>query len=177
MTMPYHPSNPLIIQSDRAILLEVDNPRYAEARDAHVAFTELEKSPEHIHTYRVTPLSIWNACAAGHSGEAIVEAMCGLSKYPPPDHILTEIHDFASRYGRLRISRDDDGLLLSSEDLPLCEELARHESLRAILGERLGDTVFRVAPIDRGRLKQALVKIGYPADDLAGYRDGERISF
>ncbi len=175
MTTAFQPDNPLIIQGDRAILLEVDNPRYEQARDVLVAFAELEKSPEHIHTYRVTPLSIWNACAAGHSGAAIIKAMRGLSKYPPPEHILTEIHDFASRYGRLRISRDDDGLLLSSEDRPLCEELARHEKLRSILKERTGSTTFRVAPIDRGRLKQTLIKIGYPADDLAGYRDGEAL--
>ena len=102
MTGASHPANPLIVQSDRAILLEVDSPRYEEARDALAAFAELEKSPEHIHTYRVTPLSIWNACAAGHSGDAIIDAMRGLSKYPPPEHVLTEIHDFASRYGRLR---------------------------------------------------------------------------
>lgn len=175
MTTSFQPDNPLIIQSDRAILLEVDNPRYEQARDALVAFAELEKSPEHIHTYRVTPLSIWNACAAGHSGAAIVDALLTFSKYPPPQHVLTEIHDFASRYGRLRISRDDDGLVLSSEDRPLCEELAHHEKLREILGERTGLTTFHVAPVDRGRLKQALIKIGYPADDQAGYRAGEAL--
>lgn len=167
-----NPNNPLIVQSDRAILLEVDNPHYAEARDTLMAFAELEKSPEHIHTYRVTPLSIWNACAAGHSGDAIVETMRGLSKYPPPEHVLTEIRDFASRYGRLRISRDGDGLLLSAADRPLSEELARHEKLRGLL-RRIDGTTFRLASSDRGRLKQALIKIGYPADDLAGYTDGE----
>ncbi len=175
MTVPCQPGNPLIIQGDRAILLEVDNPRYEQARDTLAAFAELEKSPEHIHTYRVTPLSIWNACAAGHSGEAIVESLSGLSKYPPPEHVLTEIHDYAARYGRLRISRDGDGLLLTSDDRPLCEELARHENLRGILRERIDDMAFRVAPVDRGRLKQALIRIGYPAEDLAGYRDGESL--
>lgn len=167
--------NPLIVQSDRAILLEVDHPRYEEARDALAGFAELEKSPEHIHTYRITPLSIWNACAAGHSGEAIVESLRRLSKYPPPEHILTEIRDYASRYGRLRITRDADGLVLSTDDRPLCEELARHDKLRDLLEARLGEMAFRVAPAHRGRLKQALVKIGYPADDLAGYRDGEKL--
>ena len=168
-----NPGNPLIVQSDRAMLLEVDNPRYEEARDALAAFAELEKSPEHIHTYRVTPLSVWNACAAGHGGGAIIDAIRGLSKYPPPEHVLAEIREFASRYGRLRIERDAEGLRLTSDDAALCEELARHEKLAGSLGHRLERQTFRVAPVHRGRLKQALVKIGYPADDLAGYTDGE----
>ncbi len=167
--------NPLIIQSDRAILLEVDNPRYEEARDALAAFAELEKSPEHIHTYRITPLSVWNACAAGHGGDAIVATLCNLAKYPPPEHVMTEIRDFASRYGRLHITRDEDGLLLTANDPALREEIARHEKLRSILGERLESGTFRIDPVHRGILKQALIKIGYPAEDLAGYCDGETL--
>ncbi len=168
-------ANPLIVQSDRAILLEVDNPRYGEARDALAAFAELEKSPEHIHTYRITSLSVWNACAAGHSGEAIVATIRALSKYPPPQHVLTEIADFATRYGRLRMLREGDSLLLICEDPALCEELAHHEKLRDLLSQRLDERTFRIAPIDRGRLKQALVKVGYPADDQAGYVEGENL--
>lgn len=167
-----NPRNPLIIQSDRAILLEVDNPRYEEARDALAAFAELEKSPEHIHTYRITPLSIWNARAAGHGAEAIVDTLVGLSKYPPPEHVLSEVAEFASRYGRLKLERTAQGLVLFSEDLPLCEELARNEIAASML-QRLDATRFRVAPADRGRLKQALIKFGYPVDDRAGYRDGD----
>ncbi len=170
------PANPLIIQSDRAILLEVDNPRYAEARDALVGFAEMEKSPEHIHTYRITPLSIWNACAAGHDGSAIITALCALAKYPPPAHVLTEIADYASRYGRLRIERADDGLILRSADAALMEELARHAKLAAIFRERTGPLQFRIDPVDRGRLKQLLIKIGYPADDQAGYTPGEALT-
>lgn len=167
-------SNPLIIQSDRAILLEVDNPRYEEARDALAAFAELEKSPEHIHTYRITPLSIWNACAAGHTAEAIVATLVDFSKYPPPEHVLSEVADFASRYGRLKLERVEDGLVLFSEDAPLCVELARNEKAAAML-DRLDANRFRVSPADRGRLKQALIKFGYPVDDRAGYRDGEAL--
>ncbi len=166
-------SNPLIIQSDRAILLEVDNPRYAEARDTLVAFAELEKSPEHIHTYRITPLSIWNACAAGHDGAAMVRQLQELSKYPPPEHVLAEILEYASRYGRVRLEREAEGLLLSCADQALAEELSRHEKLKLLLQVRLDATRFRVPPAERGRLKQALIKTGYPADDLAGYTDGE----
>lgn len=173
MTMFADPANPLIIQSDRAILLEVDNPRYGEARDALVAFAELEKSPEHIHTYRITPLSIWNACAAGHDGSAIIESLCRLAKYPPPQHVLTEIADYASRYGRLRIERDEDDLILSGTDPALMAELVRHEKVAALFQEQIDELQFRIDPVDRGRLKQLLIKVGYPADDLAGYTEGE----
>ncbi|MBN2684015.1 MAG: DEAD/DEAH box helicase [Pontiellaceae bacterium] len=170
--MNYDTSNPLIIQSDRAILLEVDNPRYGEARDALAVFAELEKSPEHIHTYRITPLSVWNACAAGHAAEAIVEALVSFSKYPPPEHVLTEVHDFALRYGRLVLESADEGWLrLVSEDLALCEELVRHKDAAELL-ERTGPGCFRVRPLFRGRLKQVLIKFGYPVDDRAGYCDG-----
>ncbi len=171
--MNYDPSNPLIIQSDRAILLEVDNPRYGEARDALAVFAELEKSPEHIHTYRITPLSVWNACAAGHAAEAIVEALVSFSKYPPPEHVLTEVHDFARRYGRLVLESADEGWLrLVSEDLALCEELVRHKEAAELL-ERTGPGCFRVRPLFRGRLKLVLIKFGYPVDDRAGYCDGD----
>ncbi len=164
--------NPLIIQSDRAILLEVDNPRYKDARDALAAFAELEKSPEYIHTYRITPLSIWNACAAGHAAESIVATLIDFSKYPPPEHVLSEVADFASRYGRLKLEREAEGLILFSEDTALCEELARNEKAASMLN-RVDANRFRIAPADRGRLKQALIKFGYPVDDRAGYRDGE----
>jgi DNA excision repair protein ERCC-3 len=170
--MNIDPANPLIIQSDRAILLEVNNPRYGEARDALAVFAELEKSPEHIHTYRITPLSIWNACAAGHAPDAIVETLLSFSKYPPPEHVLTEVRDFASRYGRLVLKAADDGSLrLISDDLALCEELVRHREAAALL-ERTAPGSFRVQPHLRGRLKQVLIKFGYPVDDQAGYCAG-----
>ncbi|MEM7393689.1 MAG: helicase-associated domain-containing protein, partial [Verrucomicrobiota bacterium] len=172
MSEDIRPDNPLIIQSDRTILVEVNAPRYAEARDALVAFAELEKSPEHIHTYRVTPLSIWNARASGHSADDMVEALRRFAKFPPPEHVLTEMHEYASRYGRLTMVREDDDLLLHADDPILCEELAHQETLKEMLADRLDTTTFRVPSICRGRLKQALIKVGYPADDLAGYRDG-----
>ncbi len=167
-------SNPLIIQSDRAILLEVDNPRYEDARDALAAFAELEKSPEHIHTYRITPLSIWNACATGLAADSIVATLIDFSKYPPPEHVLSEVTDFASRYGRLKLERTEDGLVLFSEDIALCAELERNEKAKSML-KRIDATRFHVSPADRGRLKQALIKFGYPVDDRAGYCDGEKL--
>jgi DNA excision repair protein ERCC-3 len=178
----YRPDNPLIVQGDHTLLLEVDSPRYAEARDRLAPFAELVKSPEHIHTYRITPLSIWNACAAGLSPEGIVAVLADLAKYPVPANVSTGVRGHASRYGRLRLVRpasetapDEEGLTLSAADLPLAEEIARQKGVAPLLGERLSPLTFRIDPAARGRLKQALVKAGFPAEDLAGYAPGERL--
>ena len=165
--------NPLIVQGDHTVLVEVDSPRYAEARDRLVVFAELVKSPEHIHTYRITPLSIWNACAAGAEADDIVRTLHEFSKYPVPDHVAVEVRDFASRYGRLRITRDDAGLVLTADEAPLAEEVSRNRHVAPLLSDRLGPVSFRVSPTHRGTLKQTLVKIGFPAEDLAGYTEGQ----
>ena len=169
----YRPDNPLIVQGDHTVLVEVDNPRYPEARDRLARFAELVKSPEHIHTYRITPLSIWNACAVGVEPGEIVDALRDLSKYPVPGHVEAGIRDHASRYGRLRLRRDGEGLVLEAEDEPLAEEVSRRREVAPLLGERLSQREFRVGPEARGRLKQALVRAGFPAEDLAGYTEGE----
>src|SRR5205807_5919314 len=98
--MQYDASNPLIVQGDRSVLVEVDNPRYAEARDALAPFAELEKSPEHIHTYRLTPLSLWNAAAAGLSARDMLDVLQRFSKFPLPSNLATDITELVSRYGR-----------------------------------------------------------------------------
>jgi DNA excision repair protein ERCC-3 len=171
----YQPENPLIVQSDHTVLVEVDGPRYVEARDRLARFAELIKSPEHIHTYRITPLSIWNAAAAGVEPDEIVETLYHFAKYEVPQHVVVEIRDYASRYGRLQLTRDADYLVLTAADRPLAEEIRRHKHVAPLLIERLSDVAFRVAPIDRGKLKQALIKAGFPAEDLAGYRQGESL--
>jgi DNA excision repair protein ERCC-3 len=190
--MAYHPENPLIVQSDKSILLEVDNDRYQEARDALARFAELEKSPEHIHTYRVTPLSLWNAAAAGMSAESILTALHQYSKYDVPGNVITDIRDYISRYGRLKLvrasaSRDDshipgdrsptDGmdLLLISDDAALIAEVAHHKALKGSVLEQLGPTTLRIDPAHRGVIKQRLIRLGYPAEDLAGYTDGAEL--
>jgi DNA excision repair protein ERCC-3 len=170
--MQYDPTNPLIVQGDRTILVEVDNPRYTEARDALAPFAELEKSPEHIHTYRLTPLSLWNAAAAGHSAEAMVEVLRRYSKFPLPANLITDITELVSRYGRVRLERDGERLRLVCTDRPLLEELARQPRVRDYLGERVAPEGFAVDPAFRGVLKQALIAVGYPAEDLAGYTEG-----
>jgi DNA excision repair protein ERCC-3 len=169
--------NPLIVQSDHTILAEVDSPRYAEARDCLLGFAELVKSPEHVHTYRITPLSIWNACAAGHEAEAIITALEEYARYPPPANVLREVRDFASRYGRLRLVRDgDEALRLQSDDPTLAEMIAGHRETAGLLGDRDGASSFRLRAADRGRIKQALVKAGFPAEDIAGYTPGEPLA-
>ena len=167
--MQYNPANPLIVQGDRTILLEVDNPLHAEARDAIAPFAELEKSPEHIHTYRLTPLSLWNAAAAGMSAEAMVEALETYSKFPLPANLPPDLRELVSRYGRVRLQRVDGQLRLTTGDRPLLEELARQRGVRDYLGERVDETSFAVDDAHRGVLKQALIAVGYPAEDLAGY--------
>ncbi|NUQ65419.1 MAG: DEAD/DEAH box helicase [Pirellulales bacterium] len=167
------PENPLIVQGDHTVLVEVDSPRYEAARDSLARFAELIKSPEHVHTYRITPLSIWNACAAGVTTAEIIQTLQEFSKYEVPHHVATGIQDYASRYGRLRLGRDGEGLVLSAADPPLAEEISRNKHVAPLLAARLSPTDFRVEPMARGRIKQALVKIGFPAEDLAGYREGE----
>src|SRR5947209_86224 len=170
--MNYDPTNPLIVQGDRSVLVEVDNPRYAEARDALAPFAELEKSPEHIHTYRLTPLSLWNAAAAGMTADAMIDVLRRYSKFPLPTNLPTDIGELVGRYGRVKLERDGDHLRLSCQDRPLLEELARQPKVRDYLGERLDPASFRVDPAHRGVLKQALIGVGYPAEDVAGYTEG-----
>jgi len=170
--MNYDPANPLIVQGDRSILVEVDNPRYAEARDALAPFAELEKSPEHIHTYRLTPLSLWNAAAAGHTADEMIDVLRRFSKFPLPTNLPTDVKEVVSRYGRVRLEKAGDYLRLICPDKPLLEELARQPRVREYLGERLDSTSFQIETAYRGVLKQALIGVGYPAEDLAGYTDG-----
>ena len=171
-----NPLNPLIVQGDHTILLEVDNPLYEEARDALARFAELVKSPEHIHTYRLTPLSIWNACAVGEDAAGIMDALSRLTKYPLPAHIAASVTDFAGRYGALKLTRSESSLVLTARNLPLAEELAHQRSLDSLLRERLDPCAFAVDPPDRGRLKQSLIKLGYPTEDLAGYTEGDPLA-
>ncbi|MDB4444573.1 helicase-associated domain-containing protein, partial [bacterium] len=160
----YEPANPLIVQSDHTVLVEVDSPRYEAARNELVRFAELVKSPEHIHTYRITPLSIWNARAAGISAAEIGEGLRRFSKYQVPEHVLVEIDDFASRFGRLRILVDSRGLILCADTKPLAAEIAHSKTAAGLLSDRLSDTEFRIHPLNRGKIKQALIKVGFPAE-------------
>ncbi len=167
--------NPFIVQGDQTVLVEVASPRYRDARDALLGFAELVKSPEHIHTYRITPLSIWNARAAGIEADRVVDVLCEYAKYPVPATVLTRVRDYADRYGLLRLVRGEEGLVLECADRPVAERIAREEKVARHLAGRLSPLRFRVDPTARGRLKQVLVKAGFPAEDLAGYTPGESL--
>ena len=164
---------PVIVQSDRSILLETDSPAFEDARDHLASFAELVKSPEHIHTYRITPLSLWNAAAAGLNAQHILDGLQRHTKYDIPQNVDAEIKDQIARYGRLKLYKELDGrMVLSSEDNLLIVELLNQKSIQPyITGSPDGKRIF-VKPEDRGNLKCALIKIGFPVEDLAGYADG-----
>jgi DNA excision repair protein ERCC-3 len=168
----FNSANPLVVQSDKTVLVEVDNPLYEEVRDALARFAELEKSPEHIHTYRITPLSLWNAAASGLDAAAIVETLDRFSKYEVPGNVRADVADYVSRYGRVKLEKEGDRLALRSSDAALLAEIAHHKRLIPLIAGRAPDGSLLVDPAQRGHVKQALVQFGYPAEDLAGYVDG-----
>ncbi len=165
---------PLIVQSDKTLLLEVEHPLSDDARTAIAPFAELERAPEHVHTYRITPLALWNARAAGHDAEQVVDALVRFSRYPVPQPLLVDVVDTMGRFGRLQLANHPaHGLVLNSLDRAVLEEVLRHKKVKPMLGARVDDDTVIVHPSERGRLKQLLLKIGWPAEDLAGYVDGE----
>ncbi|TVP64884.1 MAG: hypothetical protein EA342_15425 [Leptolyngbya sp. LCM1.Bin17] len=174
--MTYSPDNALIIQSDRTVLLDVHAPKAEAAQAAIAPFAELVKSPEHIHTYRLSALSIWNARAAGMPVAAMVAALQDHAKYPMPESVAQELEALGQRYGLTTLKAGTGGdLLLQVADTPLAELLQRQEQVGPLLGERLSPTTFAIAQGDRGLLKQALLAAGYPAEDLAGYLTGDEL--
>ncbi len=171
-TMP-SPSNPLIVQGDKSILLEVQNERYEEARDALARFAELEKSPEYIHTYRITPLSLWNAASSGLNAAEILAGLEAFSKYGLPPNVTRDIEEYVGRYGRVKLIREGENLILLCDDSALMAEILNQKKTQIYLRERLDARRVLIAAGKRGHLKQALLQIGYPAEDLAGYAPGE----
>ncbi|MEV0561668.1 DNA repair helicase XPB [Dactylosporangium sp. NPDC050588] len=168
------PEGPLIVQSDKTLLLEVDHPDALACRMAIAPFAELERSPEHVHTYRLTPLGLWNARAAGHDAEGVVDALLRFSRYPVPHALLVDIAETMDRYGRLQLLNDPvHGLVLHGLDRAVLIEVAKSKKLAGMLGANIDADTLIVHASERGRLKQALLKLGWPAEDLAGYVDGE----
>lgn len=165
---------PLIVQSDKTCLLEISHPQADAARAALSPFAELEKAPEHVHTYRITPLALWNARAAGFDAEQVVDVLETYSKFPVPQSLLVDTAETMSRYGRLRLqNHPTQGLILETTERTVLEEVSRHRTIAEMLGARIDDDAFSVPPSERGRLKQELLKVGWPVEDLAGYVDGE----
>ena len=165
---------PLIVQSDKTVLLETGHDLAGEARAALAPFAELERAPEHVHTYRITPLALWNARAAGHDAEQVVDVLERYSRFPVPQPLLVDVAETMSRYGRVRMHKHPaHGLILESSEPAILVEISRHRKIKPMLGQQLDPETIAVHPSERGRLKQELLKIGWPAEDLAGYVDGE----
>ncbi len=166
-------SGPLIVQSDKTALLEVDHPQAAEARHELAVFAELERAPEHIHTYRITKLGLWNARAAGHDSDFVLDVLDRYSKFPVPTSVRADISETMSRYGRLVIQRSADGELeLFSADRAILLEASRHRKISLLLDGPISNEAFRIQPWARGPVKQELLKLGWPAEDFAGYAEG-----
>jgi DNA excision repair protein ERCC-3 len=166
-------SGPLIVQSDQTLLLEVGHPDAEACRSAIAAFAELERSPEHVHTYRITPLGLWNARAAGLLASEVTQSLRQWSRFPLPESLLIQIEATMSRYGRLTLLNDErHGLVLVASDRAVLEEVVRAKSIVPLVGPRIDADTVAVYRAERGRLKQALIKLGWPAEDKAGYVEG-----
>lgn len=165
---------PLIVQSDKTLLLDIDHPLSTECRREIAPFAELERSPEHIHTYRLTPLGLWNARAAGHDAEQVIDTLIKYSRYAVPHSILIDVAETMSRYGRLRLEADPvHGLILVTTDTAVLEEVIRARKIQPLLGARIDSQTIAVLPSQRGQIKQSLLRLGWPAEDFAGYVDGQ----
>jgi DNA excision repair protein ERCC-3 len=171
--MVFDPHKPLIAQSDRTVLLEVDNPAFEEARDRLGVFAELIKSPEHIHTYRISPLSIWNAAALGATLEEILTTLTQFSKFDVPSNLVVDIESYLSRYGKLWLEAEDSQLVLHCPDEHIFEIIRHNKRVDKFLTTRGVRDRFFLDASHRGDVKQILVKIGYPIKDLAGYTKGD----
>jgi len=174
----HRPDNPLIVQSDRTLLLEVSHPAFEEVRDELARFAELVKSPEHIHTYRITPLSLWNASASGVTCGEIAATLERWSKYPVPQNLLQEIQDHGTRYGKLRLVNRDGRLALEMDDRGLFYELENQRSLQPLLAEPYPDLrgIYLQSGM-RGEVKLQLIRLGHPVQDLAGFKPGDPLAF
>ncbi|MCL1833949.1 MAG: DEAD/DEAH box helicase [Leptospirales bacterium] len=166
-------TNPVIVQSDNTLLVEVDNSAYEDARNAISQFSELEKSPEHIHTYRITPLSLWNAAASGLNGNDIIAYLECYSKYEIPDNVYTSISEQMKRYGLLKLIMSNGELILTSTDPTLINEIIYNKKIQNYIQERIDSNSVKVKKLFRGHIKQALIKLGFPVEDLAGYEEGD----
>ncbi len=169
---------PLIVQSDRSILLETDGPMFEDARDGIASFAELVKSPEHIHTYRVTPLSLWNAAASGMSASEIVDILNQFSKYELPQNVIVDVQDNVARYGRIKLFKREDGsLVLRSDDQLLIMQIKGQKSMKPFIVGTPDPKSIVIKGGDRGNVKSVLIKIGFPVEDLAGYIEGAPLNF
>ncbi len=168
-----NPNGAIIVQSNLEIMVEVDNPNYEPARDAIAPFTELVKSPEHLHTYKISHLSLWNAASTGLRATEVLERLESQSRYPIPQTVITEVEDYMARYGLLRLRKEVDRLLLESDDTYMFTEICHLKEVEPFILKFLDDSHAEVDPERRGHLKMALTNAGFPVEDLAGYVQGD----
>lgn len=195
--------NPLIVQSNRTLLLDVHAPLSEECRNALIPFAELVSSPEHLHTYQITPLSLWNAAGAGFSGEDAVAVLEKYSRYDIPQSVIMWIKESAGRFGKLRLvlapseknfqtGEDEEFLYLVSESpyvykeieanpaakkmLVPCEYIAPENALKNVTQNEMR-YCFKLLLTDRGTIKQNLLKLGWPVKDDVPLVDGEPLEF
>ena len=170
-------SKPLVVQSDKTIILEVDNPEFENARRIVSKFAELEKSPEHMHFYKISPLSLWNAASIKMSADEIIQGMEEFSRYPIPKNIINEIKEQIGRYGKVKLVKEETGeLVIISNEQPFLIEIGNHKALQPFIENAQKDKIY-VKKEYRGHIKQALIKIGFPVEDLAGYDEGNKYAF
>lgn len=166
-------NGPLIVQSDKTVLLEVAHPDARDARHELAVFAELERAPEHMHTYRITRLGLWNARAAGHTGQEMVDTLERFSKFPIPTSVASDIIDTVVRYGRVRIERDDEGLVLTADTTAILLEIISNKKIVEFVGDRVSELSVRIGAWARGSIKQELLNLGWPAEDSAGFTEGQ----
>ena len=186
--------NPLIVQGDRSLLLDVHAPLAEECRNALIPFAELEKSPEHLHTYRLTPLSLWNAASAGFSADDAIDVLQKFARYDVPQSVTMWIKETASRFGKIKLIEGPDvevpvkegsaekiiehNLYLVADSLPVFKEIAANHSVKKLLTNTLEDNgapehSFLLKLTDRGTIKQLLLQAGWPVKDEVALADGE----
>jgi DNA excision repair protein ERCC-3 len=168
--------NPLIVQGDGTLLLEVRHPKYNEVRDALSPFAELIKSPDYIHTYRITPLSLWNAAALGLRAETVLDVLEKYAKFPVPAQIRVEITETMSRFGQLQLFVRDNELVLAASEAHIMESILQYASIVELIERRVNEREVVIPRVWRGSVKQSLLKLGYPVQDMAGYTDGEKVA-
>ncbi|MED4600800.1 DEAD/DEAH box helicase [Paenibacillus validus] len=171
----FHKDRPLVVQHDFCILLETRHPQFEEMRAELIRYADLVKSPDNMHTYRMSSLSLWNAAAAGVTAEDVIAFLEANSKFGVPVSVKQDIRRFIERYGLVRLERLGDELLLISDDIDIIKEMARYKSLRSYGLCQLDERTLRFSAQYRGLLKQELVKLGFPVEDLAGYSRGESL--
>jgi DNA excision repair protein ERCC-3 len=169
----FNVNNPIIVQSDKTLLVEVNNVLYTEVRDKLSRFAEIIKSPEYIHTYKISPLSLWNAASSGMCFEEIIEILEKYSKYDIPQNVIKDIEDNINKYGKIKILRDGKDLIIKSEDKYIMKEIANYKAIQKYFKEKIDDVTYKIDENIRGEIKHSLIKLGYPVEDLGGYIEGK----